>query len=178
MVGLEQSDDPPSPRTGFTFGQVGCCANPPYTIGISTGLPKAQESYTGQHRHRLIRHHPVASMTMRRKALRFSDLLFFGMPPAHVNRRVGLEQSDDPPSPRTSFTFGQVGCCANPPYTIGMSTDFATRPVNHSRRAGYSRRRRILLPSAPIAHVMLSAGPAGWCGCDRRCGTAESRRAT
>jgi len=25
-------------RTSFTFGQMGCCANPPYTIGIPTGL--------------------------------------------------------------------------------------------------------------------------------------------
>jgi hypothetical protein len=57
---------------------------------------------TIQYRHRFMLHHPIATMTMRRKALRFSNLLLWRGVSGCATRKAGLEQSDDPPEPTIS----------------------------------------------------------------------------
>jgi hypothetical protein len=68
-----------------------------------------------QHRPRFMLHHPIATMTMRRKALRFSvDLRFWHGQPSFVGWVWSKATTHH--HIRTRFTSGQVGCYANPPY--------------------------------------------------------------
>jgi hypothetical protein len=131
-------------RSGFASGLVGCCANSPlYTTGLphrfAWGAAKPEQWRTAQLRRPRLRPeglHPI-----------FQHSDSFAASPSHMTRRVGLEQSDDPPP--------IINTAENSPWDWWVAAQ--THPTSLACHADSRRTRRSRNNDAPRGCVDLAS---------------------